>query len=127
MNIAVDLSSRRNNRIQRHPEQFGKRGKQIHTVKGGTKHRHNNRTRHAGHNSPLLCLPEQINHGRGQHQRAADHKVCQIPDKSGACSLNHQLQQDLTKLNHHARHRTEGKSAYQCRNLGKIKLIESRR
>ena len=65
-----------------------------------------------------------IDEGGGQHEEAADHKVCKVAHKGGGSALEQQLQQNLDALAGHGGAGSKVKTGKQHGNLGEVQLIE---
>ena len=109
-----------------------------HTIKLHIKRNHHisieeyiyNTYKHSGKYQCNLCaffgMHATINQSRRQHKAHTPYKVTKIPDKSGRCPLEDQLQHDFYKNNRTATYRSQIKARKQCRQFGNVKFIEAR-
>ena len=98
VNAVMDSSTHGNDGVQRQTEKLGELGQKIHRIESASKKRHGHSAQDQTNDGAVLALVEVIPEGGGQHEGAANHKVCQITHKGGGGALNQQLQQDLNAL-----------------------------
>ena len=87
MDRRVNRRSHSDDRIQRDSVQLRKFRKQINGIEAGAKRRHDQCTHNGAENRLFSRFFEQVDHGRRQHQHAADREVCQLSDERGGRGL----------------------------------------